>query len=53
MVAFLSIISPITFVDKVMPIKSTVLPEVSKNGAGKTFLVEIENKMFLQTIRIL
>ena len=53
MVTFLSIISPITFDHKVMPIKNTVLPEVSSKGAGKTFLVKVENKMLLQTIRIL
>ena len=34
-------------------LKNTVLLEISSKGAGKAFLVKIEDKMLLQTIRIL
>ena len=38
--------------ENVMHIKNTVLPELRSKGAGKAFLIKIENKMS-QTIRIL
>ena len=37
----------------IVPIKNTVLPEISGKGAGKAFLVKIENKILLQALKIL
>ena len=51
--AFLSIIPSRTFVQNVIPIKNTVLPEITSKGAGEAFLVKIENKMLLQVTRTL
>ena len=34
-----------TFVCNAIPIKSTVLPEISSKGAGKAFLVKVEKKI--------
>ena len=43
--AFLSIIPSRTFVQSVIPIENTLLPDINSKEAGKAFLVKIENKM--------
>ena len=42
-----------TFVQNVLPIKNTVLQEISSKKGEKAFLVSSENKMLLQAIKIL
>ena len=37
----------------VIRVTNTAMPEKNSKGAGKAFPVKIENKMLLQTIRIL
>ena len=51
--AFLSVIPSRSFVPNVIPTKKTALPEIGSKGAGKRFLVKVENKMLLLTIKIL
>ena len=36
-----------------VPMKNTVLPGISTEGAGKALLVKTKNKMLLQTLRTL
>ena len=42
-----------TFVQNVLPVKNTLLPEISSKKGEKAFLVSSENKMLLQAIKIL
>ena len=49
----LSFIPSKTFAQNFIPMKNTVLAEVSSKEARKAFLVKIRNKILLQTIMIL
>ena len=42
-----------TFLQNGVPVSNTVLPRISSKRAGKVFLVEIKNKILLQTLKIL
>ena len=47
---FLSITFSRTFAQNFIPIKNTVLAEITSKRAGKAFLVKINNKILLQRL---